>query len=168
MCGLIDSLECAGLPALFYIPIKIFRKLYTQAHPLVSLPLRVLGFILSLFVLSSCHNVSKDSWECRQSSSIAPPSTMISYRPACKDLLRAFETEVVYFCGEPQVYINLLLCPLEAPAESIVPFRYTINNDTYKGQSILLEGGQRLLVDQNDAERMIEAWCSEEEVVISL
>ena len=93
---------------------------------------------------------------------------MISYRPVCKDPLSGYDVEVIYFCGKQQVYINLLLCPLEAPPESSVSFDYAFMEDTYIGKALLLEGGQRLLVDQEDADRLIEGWCSNKKITIHL
>ena len=117
-----------------------------------------------LIFLSSCSSKC-GPWQYRQSVSYHPASELISYKRPIKIFSTPNEVEVVEWDGNQQVYINLLICPLDFPCESVILFSYIICDQTYEGKAILLEGGQRLLVRQEDAERMIEAWRAENEVV---
>lgn len=122
------------------------------------------GIFPFLIFLSSCSSKC-GPWQFRQSVSCHPASELISYKRPIKIFSTPNEVEVVECNGNQQLYINLLLSSLEFPWESTIVFSYTIGDQSYKGKAILLEGGQRLLVRQDDADRMIEAWCNGDEVL---
>lgn len=78
------------------------------------------------------------------------------------------QIEVIQWDGKQQVFLNLLICPIDAPPESIITLRYSIQGQNYQGKATILEGGQRLLIRDEDGERMIDAWYNDEDLNIPL
>lgn len=57
-----------------------------------------------------------------------------------------------------RLYFSLMVCPVEPDAsDQSFPFTYLINDVKYHGRAYVLEGGQRLLVDDLAGKGIIEA-----------
>ena len=62
------------------------------------------------------------------------------------------------------MYVNLLLVPVcpEDPCSDCMDFDITIEGIRYAGRACVLEGGQRLLLDEASMNRVIDALLAEE------
>lgn len=111
-------------------------------------------FIFFFFSLLGCHRPSS-LWKYDCISASSPPVRYgrLSYIP--KTSLNLIKPEVTHANKCIRLYLNLCLCPLEEQGE--IPFHFFIQNQQETGTVSILEGGQRLLVDPESANKIITA-----------
>jgi len=78
--------------------------------------------------------------------------------------------EVIRDQCDKRVYLNLMICPVEAddPENQTISFDYCVGSAKYSGLAYVLKGGQRLLLDDHTSTMMLKALESGQELTISI
>ncbi len=77
--------------------------------------------------------------------------------------------ELIKDAGGLRMYLNLLMLPMcpEDLYSDCINFDVTIDSVLYQAKATVLEGGQRLLLDQPSMNRLIDAWLARQTVHIN-
>jgi len=131
--------------------------------------LRNLGFAAFLaLLLLSCSKPTHWAFDQVHSNQKQFRSTKLTYR--CRDPARGLDLELLQTAEHLHVYLNVHSIPVPPHKEDPhkVPLTLEISGETIHASAYRLKGGQRFLLPDEIAERVIEAFHNQQEVSMAL
>lgn len=123
-----------------------------------------------LIFFVSCQNAKAPCWELEARKAPCPQfnATRIYYVSPCATEALTVQIEIGH--EGLRMYLDLYICPVgcdEAQSQSI-SFDYIAMGTPHKGNGYVLEGGQRILLDDRTTEEMISFLLKGYDLVISV
>jgi len=109
--------------------------------------------VVFLFVFSGCYR--SQSWKSETLTSVLPPYASQRYLLLPQGVIEDVEMELIQTDGCSSLFINILQCPI-ASADKAIEISLISNEDTYQTYGILLEGGQRIRLSEEDTAQIID------------
>jgi len=113
-----------------------------------------------LFFLSSCSSPSSACWNYDEAITYYPcgNSAQITYSP--EGIAKGLEIALCRNAEGIRLYLNLLVVPVCPDASGKFEFHYEIDGNNYTAAASVMRGGQRLLVDEESADMIINTFLN--------